>query len=476
MIKRLELTDFESHKHTVIDDFSDGLNLIVGDSNSGKSSMLRAIKLAAYNMFDTASVRIGAKFCIVRIDTDKGYVKVKRGQKVNEWEVCRIGEAPVKFEKVGKNIVPQAAEVIGLKMVTLGDVEFPVNVMSQLESHFMLSGVGDKNATGSMRSQIIDEISGLSGLETLVKEVAGDTIRFARERNELVDKQHEIEEQIVPDDVFTNEDALLTEAEGHIDKHESLLRVLNEAEACLSKWRTLSDNLSMRQSDISRLPDVSGLKDKLDECADNFGRIREMNAVVNKFSSDNSRLTIAQKAVSILPNVSEVEAKASRVEVLMSHARIIYDMVKAHNTCLSKMKIATKRFENLPEVSSLDSSLAEDFVELSNCAHMVELKKKHAVASRKLSEKKSETFPNRDKAVVNLDRAEIFCKAWSEAVEKSEKLSQLRRSLEVLENRKSLVAKQLSDAENEVEESMANVKVCPLTLKPLTSECLANKL
>ena len=171
MIKRLELIDFESHKHTIIDDFSNGLNLLVGDSNSGKSSLLRAIKLAAYNMYDPGCVRIGATKCVVRVDTDKGYVKVVRGPKVNEWEVCKNGEAPEKFQKVGKNIVPQAAEVMGLKLVTLGDVEFPVNVMSQLESHFMLSGVGDKNATGSMRAQIVDEISGLSGFEPLVKDL-----------------------------------------------------------------------------------------------------------------------------------------------------------------------------------------------------------------------------------------------------------------------------------------------------------------
>ena len=44
MIERLELIDFESHKNTVVD-FSQGLNIITGNSDAGKSSLLRALRL-----------------------------------------------------------------------------------------------------------------------------------------------------------------------------------------------------------------------------------------------------------------------------------------------------------------------------------------------------------------------------------------------------------------------------------------------
>ncbi|MDO5041249.1 MAG: AAA family ATPase [Peptoniphilus sp.] len=47
-ISKLEIENFQSHKYTLLD-FDKGLNVIVGNSDSGKTAIIRAIKWALYN-------------------------------------------------------------------------------------------------------------------------------------------------------------------------------------------------------------------------------------------------------------------------------------------------------------------------------------------------------------------------------------------------------------------------------------------
>ena len=92
MIKRITLKNFESHEDSTIE-FSDGLNLIIGQSNQGKSSIVRALAMVVANRFDRDSVRTGAKYCSVAVETEKGTVTAERGEDTNHW----IIETPRSF-------------------------------------------------------------------------------------------------------------------------------------------------------------------------------------------------------------------------------------------------------------------------------------------------------------------------------------------------------------------------------------------
>jgi DNA repair exonuclease SbcCD ATPase subunit len=212
MIKKIELWDFECHEHSVLEDFDSGLNLIFGESDSGKTSIVRALRLVAYNDFNPACVRLGAKNCQVRVETEKGWVHVTRG-KDNIWRTCRTGETEQEFTKIGKNILPEASKILGLKIVELGDMSLPVNIMDQNEGHFMLNELGGNNASGSMRAQIVDEISGLSGIEGLIKEVSLDRHRFGRTVKENEDRAKELMATMHDQSVLDAEKKILDEVD-----------------------------------------------------------------------------------------------------------------------------------------------------------------------------------------------------------------------------------------------------------------------
>lgn len=475
MIKRLELIDFESHKHTIIDDFSDGLNLIVGDSNSGKSSLLRALKLAAYNMFDAGCVRIGAKSCTVRVDTDKGYVKVVRGPKVNEWEVCRNGEQPVKFEKVGKNVVPMAAEVIGFKLVTLGDVEFPVNVMSQLESHFMLSGVGDKNATGSMRAQIVDEISGLSGLEGVVKEVAADGIRLAREKNEIEERKKDIESQIVDDSVFEEEERVLSGAESNLSKYDALERKLDEVDSFRRRALSAIDSLERAKSLIDTLPDVSavlpGLRDSFEALSDAHG----MSVASSRMRRCSARLSDAKYEIGNLPEPGKAKALAERCEVLYSHLQKCDSLYRMAQSCHARIESAKSGLSSLPDLSVNLAGLELDARRLSAIDSVLQTLRRHSAMKSKLVRLQSLSLPDSEVASNEISIAEDSLSERGGMTTLYEKVLSIRRLIDKKSEDASALEAVFSKAQFDAEELARGVKFCPLTLKPISPHCMEDK-
>ena len=72
MITRIELTNFMSHAHTVIEPAA-GLTVIVGPNNCGKSALVAALQILRHNEKSTYVMRHGTKECSVKVWTDDGH-------------------------------------------------------------------------------------------------------------------------------------------------------------------------------------------------------------------------------------------------------------------------------------------------------------------------------------------------------------------------------------------------------------------
>jgi len=332
MLKSIEIWDFESHEHTLVENLSEGLSVIFGVSNAGKTSIIRALRLAAYNEFDPKSLRVGAKKCKVRVTTDRGVVQVTRGPKDNLWEVWHgdgSGPATHTLEYPGKAVVPQAAEVIGLSVVKLGDIPVPVNIMDQLESHFMLSGVGDKNATGSVRAQIIDELSGLSGIEGIIKDVSLDNHRAGREIKQSEKQMAEIQEQLHDEKALEQEDRVLGEAEKHLAEYQDSLDAAESAEALLSEHDGLETQIRGVQTRLNAIPDTKAAEQHLDavkDASDVIEAAGEMRSRAVDAQQDVDRLT---KAVAAVPDHRKASGHVDKADTVIGKARAATELLDA---------------------------------------------------------------------------------------------------------------------------------------------------
>ncbi len=135
MIKSVRMQNFESHEDTEIE-FTEGMNLIVGQSNSGKSSILRALRMVVDNEWTKDMVRNGYEYCRVRVTTDRGWVEAERGEKVNRWRCQEDGGELQEYKKVGTSVPELATKILGMGQRDRGAgiKELP-NFQSQLEKH-----------------------------------------------------------------------------------------------------------------------------------------------------------------------------------------------------------------------------------------------------------------------------------------------------------------------------------------------------
>ena len=100
MIRRITLTNFMSHRNSVIE-LSDGLNVITGCNNSGKSAIVEALRIVCENASGAYMVRHGESDCRVTIETDESDViqwrriKGKVSYEINGREIDRLkGSVP----------------------------------------------------------------------------------------------------------------------------------------------------------------------------------------------------------------------------------------------------------------------------------------------------------------------------------------------------------------------------------------------
>lgn len=169
-IKSVRLQNFQSHKDTAID-LSDGLNIIVGESNNGKTAIIRGIMWVIDNYpLGTDFIMAGEKDCCVRITYDDGTF-IERGRTLTDtgyYKVRFINENGV-FEDATyrgfTNAVPvEVANIHQMPKINITkDIETHLNVLSQLDSPFLIT------ESPQMKAAAIGRITGTHVIDAAVK-------------------------------------------------------------------------------------------------------------------------------------------------------------------------------------------------------------------------------------------------------------------------------------------------------------------
>ncbi len=229
MFRSLKIRNFKSHKDTQID-FSPGLNLIVGAPQSGKSNILRAIRLLWKNrplggnylssfLGDEGTTEIELSL------TDRPTVKLKKeietkktGEKHVASAVYSLGKKD--YKGFGTGTVPdEVAEALNLD---------DLNIQKQLDQPYLIT-----SSSGEI-ARTINKITKLEPVDGYVKEL---TTRINNTSHELRVLKEDIEQDQTEFDKYKGLDRL----ERIVKKLELADRELrNEQRRCLILDRDLS--------------------------------------------------------------------------------------------------------------------------------------------------------------------------------------------------------------------------------------------
>jgi len=474
MIGSIEAWDWESHEHTLIEGISPGLNLFRGDSNSGKTSIVRILKLVAYNDFDTKCIRTGATKCVVLVKTERGSVKVTRGPKHNLWEVTKIGQATQYFDKIGVNVCPEAAEILGLNVITLGDVKIPVNIMDQLESHFMLSSIGGKDASGSMRAQIVDEISGLSGIEALIKDVSLDHHRFGREINETEKKMEEIRSQLHSEVDLQKEEVVLGKAEKELTDHTTIVALANEGETLTAKAVSVSQGVETIKRALKSIPDTDLAINEIARAEIKTSKAGPAEVIRREAQVSSGKLEVIRDRLSGMPNEQDAFTYLDEADEDVRIEEIASEFLDG---CIKTQDSLKKKHDRLSEMP--DEQKALDIMDLAiedvSTVETAEAFLETCIKTRLTLKNRQNRLDEigKDSADQDIKQATILLDCKVKIDELLMAAQRVRGLIDKLDRMVATNGIELALVERERDELLASIKTCPLTLKPVSKECVA---
>lgn len=130
-----------SHKETVIEP-AEGLTVIAGENNCGKSAIVSAIQCVCSNATGDYMVRHGEKECRVILETDDGHtIEWKRASKKVSYVVD--GEA---IDRTRGKVPEKVEAVLRMSKVVAENEEFDVHFGEQKNPIFLLNGTSGQRA------------------------------------------------------------------------------------------------------------------------------------------------------------------------------------------------------------------------------------------------------------------------------------------------------------------------------------------
>lgn len=187
-IEKVEITNFQTHKKKTVE-FVNGLNVIEGESNSGKTAIKRAIE---WCLFDVPSgsefITTGAKFSCVKTYLSNGKIIERRRTRSSSghWKIIdAASNEETEFKGFGHRIPIEIINTHQMPELSVNGNKYRLNVFDQFESPFLI-GYGS-----SERSSLIGSLVDADKADIILRELNS----IKRRENQNIKQLEEIYEK-----------------------------------------------------------------------------------------------------------------------------------------------------------------------------------------------------------------------------------------------------------------------------------------
>jgi exonuclease SbcC len=511
-IRYLLIENFQSHERTELS-FDDGLNVIVGASDQGKSAIIRALRWLLYNEPRGSDfIRVGASQCRVTIElADGGRVTRERTPSKNRYIVRRPDGDEQVYEGFGNSVPLEVSEATGVAKVMLDeDTETALHIGTQLEPPFLLA------EPGSIKAKAIGRLNGVHIMDAATRDTTRDLTRLSGEernqREQLADVEAELEQ--FSDLPYLENILLLVEStqrrikelhglrqrlEVLRDRHQAVRQELLVAESILAQ----TEQLDRAALQVERAVMLNGKSLRLDQMRRKLADVGQGLGAAERVLSRTDRLTEAQERVDtgtqrlcvlqrltrLLAEQRQNQAAFLRVEGVLERTKLLEETAaKVERIEQAKRKQGTlhlllqKRQETQALLRRLDRVLerTQGIPAAGDALEMLEQKCRKAVWLHECQARKREIerqLRNIDKALSALDRtdrAEFQLDRLIALTERQKRLQQMHASLwdvgERLQKADAYLKANALDLTRMLDEYSRELKhsgTCPVCLTPI---------
>ena len=346
----VEFENFQCHKNKTKIEFSEKMTCFMGNSESGKTAVLRCIDQIQNN------ARTGSKY-VTRKEKGKkknniflGTLTFSNGKSIkrirskdkNEYEVYLQGEEPLIRKDFGSEIPEDVKFHLGNQNIVIDENEsLNINYSEQLRGIFL---VADKDLR---KAQIIDSVAKVN-----VFTLSLDTLKLdgTRKRNQLqqLEKDSKILEiELLQYDFITQKEQDLVNVKNLINLIEEISLKKNTYIKLNSELKNTTNQIQETKNVIDKLLPINNVYDKLKELKESSFKLRTYNVLNSSYQNTSSSLRDCQL--------------------------IIFKLNEIRN-CEGKIEELTNSYEKRIKITVLKESLNKTFLEKQNCINILQNK------------------------------------------------------------------------------------------------------
>lgn len=337
MAVKVRVQDFQSLGDVAIE--IDGLTVVTGANNTGKSALMRAIRAAFQNAKGTGFIRHGASKATVSIEFDDGHTLT--------WQKGKgKGDKPTYIIDGGNPIhpgqgVPDEVKALGVRAITAGGRDVWPQIAPQFVGQVFLL-----DQPGSVMAEAVADLERVSQLNEALRLASSDLRATSAELSTRRSDLAALEEDLKGFDGLDDVASLVAEI-------ESQATLARRVETALQTLHVMRDRM---QEAADRVADLAGIEDVHVPDHGAFTALSETLQRLDDLRVVRGRLIRASSRVAALQGLGEVQVPD--VSMLEDMSRRVAD-IKALATRLAQARALVDRLQQieagpLPEVEKVE--------------------------------------------------------------------------------------------------------------------------
>ena len=319
MIKSIRLQNFQSHQDSILE-FTNGINIISGSSNNGKSSIIKAINWIISNEpKGTDIITYNEKECRVKLEIDDNIIEKIKSDKENKFIINDI-----ELKSVGQSI-PE--EINNLNFNEL-------NLQMQFDKFFLL-----QDSPGEV-ARILNRIINLSIIDESIKKIKS---KVNKKKNDIDYLEEDINTIKIKLDKYNN----LEEIEDIIIKCENLEKEKESIKEKIFDLDELKNNINKNNLELKKYKNIDKQKvllKKLKLLKLNFEEINNKIFKLNNIKKD------------YINNIEELESyKYNKVKLEL--IKKLKNKISDYNNLADKIDTLESYKENKNMIKELNNKI-----------------------------------------------------------------------------------------------------------------------
>ncbi|WP_277221680.1 AAA family ATPase [Peptoniphilus vaginalis] len=358
-IKNVELINFQSHNHTEIE-FDRGLNVILGNSDAGKTAILRAIKWALFNEpKGDYFIRQGEKDVSVKVTFSNGVVVERsRTPSKNSYYLMDAEGQEMRFEGFGLDVPKEITDAIHMHKVSLDNSNNKVilNIAEQLDGPFLL------NDQASMRASAIGRLIGVNYVDDALRTVVRDNKRINQEIDNLRASRDDFKEQLKEFDYikdYKDKFQKLSHIRDKISDLNQRLNLVSNLKDTYEQYNLEIDNIGILLENFKNLSAIDSVIPKIET---NLIKRSTYQSFFDRLNRTESEVTIISNSLEKLNNIESLNEKTKNIEIkknkLDSFSKLFHKYKNTSNQILDTKKDLDS-LKNSDKIAEINKTLDE---------------------------------------------------------------------------------------------------------------------